>query len=162
MSLPEIEQRIRAEFRSIPRSEPCFAALHFVQKEWRLGAQGSGTAAGRAPEISVIDVWEVISFYSMLPSPSVLPSPGLHQPPLLCPRRTAVVRACERVLDIRPERGPRTGCSRSVRWSVSARGTAPALQVNNRRYEEALSPGDIDGLVARLRDEDSTSGRESS
>ena len=35
-------------------------------------------------------------------------------------------------------------------------GTAPVLQVNNRRYEERLSPADIDGLVARLRAEAST------
>ena len=41
-------------------------------------------------------------------------------------------------------------------------GTAPVLQVNNRRYEERLSPTDIDGFVARLRAEASTVRREKS
>ena len=41
-------------------------------------------------------------------------------------------------------------------------GTAPVLQVNNRRYEERLSPADIDELVSRLREEASTSGRRES
>jgi NADH-quinone oxidoreductase subunit E len=73
----------------------------------------------------------------------------------------ALVRAIERALDIRPGERTEDGLfSLGEVQCLGSCGTAPVLQVNNRRYEESLAPEDIGGLVARLREEASTSPRE--
>jgi len=72
----------------------------------------------------------------------------------------AIVRAFERLLDLRP--GEMTEDSMFSLGEVECLGscgTAPVLQVNNRRYEEGLSPGDVEGLVGRLRREAGMSAR---
>jgi NADH-quinone oxidoreductase subunit E len=74
-----------------------------------------------------------------------------------------VVRAFEQALDIRPGERTEDGMfSLGEVECLGSCGTAPVLQVNNRRYDEGLSPGDVGGLVARLRKEASTSKREES
>jgi len=168
MSLsPELTDRICAEFPKYPEKRAVLlTALHFVQE-----ASGGWVPNDVVPELArlleipVIDVWEVISFYSMFHAEPV----GRYHlqvcTNLPCCLRgaRAVVRAVERVLDIRPGERTEDGMfSLGEIECLGSCGTAPVLQVNNRRYEEGLSPGDIDGLVARLRDEDSTSGGESS
>ena len=163
----ELKQRICAEFPKYPEKRAVLlTALHFVQEEC-----GGWVPRDLIPELAglleipVIDVWEVISFYSMFHAEPV----GRYHlqvcTNLPCCLRgaRAVVRAVERVLDIRPGERTEDGMfSLGEIECLGSCGTAPVLQVNNRRYEEGLSPGDIDGLVARLRDEDSTSGGESS
>jgi len=113
----------------------------------------------------VIDVWEVISFYSMFHAEPV----GRYHlqvcTNLPCCLRGArgVVQAFERVLDLRP--GERTAdgmFSLAEVECLGSCGTAPVLQVNNRRYDEGLQPADTDGLVAGLRAEASASDREKS
>jgi NADH-quinone oxidoreductase E subunit len=164
---PEIEQRIRAEFPKYPEKRAVLlTALHFVQEEY-----GGWVPKEVVPqvaallEIPVIDVWEVISFYSMFHAEPV----GRYHlqvcTNLPCCIRGArgVVRAFERVLDLRP--GERTAdgmFSLAEVECLGSCGTAPVLQVNNRRYEEGLKPADPDGLVARLRAEASASDREKS
>ena len=164
---PELTQRICAEFPKYPEKRAVLlTALHFVQE-----ASGGWVPSDVVPELArlleipVIDVWEVISFYSMFHAEPV----GRYHlqvcTNLPCCLRgaRAVVRAVERALDIRPGERTEDGMfSLGEVECLGSCGTAPVLQVNNRRYEEGLSPGDIDGLVARLRDEDSTSGRERS
>jgi NADH-quinone oxidoreductase E subunit len=164
---PALKQRICAEFPKYPEKRAVLlTALHFVQEE------GGGWVSKHVVpelaellEIPVIDVWEVISFYSMFHAEPV----GRYHlqvcTNLPCCLRgaRAVVRAFERVLDIRP--GERTDDGMFSLGEVECLGscgTAPVLQVNNRRYEEGLSSADIDGLVARLREEASTSSREKS
>ena len=164
MSLsPELERRIRAEFPKYPEKRAVLlTALHFVQE-----ACGGWVPRDVVPplagllEIPVIDVWEVISFYSMFHAEPV----GRYHlqvcTNLPCGIRgaRAVVRACERALDIRPGERTEDGMfSLGEVECLGSCGTAPVLQVNNRRYEEGLSPGDIDGLVARLRQDATTSG----
>jgi len=162
---PELERRIRAEFPKYPEKRAVLlTALHFVQEEcggW-VPREVVPPLAGLL-EIPVIDVWEVISFYSMFHAEPV----GRYHLQVCtnlpcCVRGArAVVRACERVLDIR--RGERTEDGMFSLGEVECLGscgTAPVLQVNNRRYEERLSPADIDGLVAHLRAEASTVRRE--
>jgi NADH-quinone oxidoreductase E subunit len=155
---PQLTQRIRAEFPKYPEKRAVLlTALHFVQEEcggWVPEPVVPELAA--LLEIPVIDVWEVISFYSML---NAEPVGRYHLQvctnlPCCIRGARAVVRAFERLLDLRP--GERTADGmfslREVECLGSC-GTAPVLQVNNRRYEEGLSPQDIDGLIARLRDE---------
>jgi NADH-quinone oxidoreductase E subunit len=160
----ELQQRIRAEFPKYPEKRAVLlTALHFVQEEC-----GGWVPRQVVPELAelleipVIDVWEVISFYSMFHA-----EPVGHYHLQICTNLSccirgarAVVRAVERVLDIRP--GERTAdgvFSLAEVECLGSCGTAPVLQVNNRRYQEGLSPEDIDGLVARLRKETSPSSR---
>jgi len=164
---PKLTQRICAEFPKYPEKRAVLlTALHFVQEEC-----GGWVPNDVVPELAqlleipVIDVWEVISFYSMFHAEPV----GRYHlqvcTNLPCCLRgaRAVVQAFEQVLDLRP--GERTAdglFSLAEVECLGSCGTAPVLQVNNRSYEEGLKPGDIDGLVARLRAEASTSGREKS
>jgi NADH dehydrogenase (ubiquinone) flavoprotein 2 len=161
----ELEQRICAEFPKYPEKRAVLlTALHFVQEEcggWV--PKDAVPAVAELLEIPVIDVWEVISFYSMFHAGPV----GRYHLQICtnlpcCLRGArAVVRAVERVLDIRPGEGSADGLfSLGEVECLGSCGTAPVLQVNNRRYEEGLSSGDIDGLVARLRQEAPTSSRE--
>ena len=164
---PELERRIRAEFPKYPEKRAVLlTALHFVQEEcggW-VPREVVPPLAGLL-EIPVIDVWEVISFYSMF---HAAPVGRYHLQvctnlPCCVRGARAVVRACERVLDLRP--GERTAdgmFSLAEVECLGSCGTAPVLQVNNRRYEEGLKPADTDGLVARLRAEASASDRKKS
>jgi NADH dehydrogenase (ubiquinone) flavoprotein 2 len=163
----DLEQRIRGEFPKYPEKRAVLlTALHFVQEEcggWVPKDVVSELA--KLLEIPVIDVWEVISFYSMFHADPV----GRYHLQICtnlpcCIRGArAVVRACERVLDIRPGERTEDGTfSLGEVECLGSCGTAPVLQVNNRRYEEGLSPADIEGLVARLRAEASTASREKS
>jgi NADH-quinone oxidoreductase E subunit len=159
---PQLQQRIRAEFPKYPEKRAVLlTALHFVQEEC-----GGWVPKHVVPELAalldipVIDVWEVISFYSMFYAEPV----GRYHLqvctnlPCCIRGARAVVRAFERVLDLRPGERTEDGMFslREVECLGSC-GTAPVLQVNNRRYEEGLSPGDVDGLVARWRAEAGTS-----
>ena len=161
----ELTQRIRAEFPKYPEKRAVLlTALHFVQEE------GGGWIAKEVVpelaallEIPVIDVWEVISFYSMFHAEPVGRYHVQICTNLPCCLRGArsVVRAFERLLEIRP--GERTADGMFSLGEVECLGscgTAPVLQVNNRRYEEGLSPAAIDGLVAHLREEAATPRRE--
>ncbi|HXJ84742.1 MAG TPA: NADH-quinone oxidoreductase subunit NuoE [Candidatus Methylomirabilis sp.] len=164
---PELTQRIRAEFPKYPEKRAVLlTALHFVQEEcggWVPKAAVPELAA--LLEIPEIDVWDVISFYSMFYAEPV----GRYHlqvcTNLPCCVRGArgVVRALERALDLRPGERTEDGMFslREVECLGSC-GTAPVLQVNNRRYDEGLAPGDVDGLVARLRAEASASTQEKS
>lgn len=164
---PQLQDRIRAEFPKYPEKRAVLlTALHFVQEEC-----GGWVPEDLVPELAalleipVIDVWEVISFYSMFYAEPV----GRYHlqvcTNLPCCLRgaRAVVGAFERILDLRPGERTEDGTFslREVECLGSC-GTAPALQVNNRRYEEGVSPGDIDGLVARLREEAASSRQERS
>jgi NADH-quinone oxidoreductase E subunit len=164
MSLsPEIEQRIRAEFPKYPEKRAVLlTALHFVQEEcggW-VPKEVVPQLAGLL-EISVIDVWEVISFYSMFHAE---PVGRFHLQvctnlPCCIRGARAVVRALERALDIRPgERSEDGMFSLGEVECLGSCGTAPVLQVNNRRYEESLAAENVGALVARLRQEASASG----
>jgi NADH-quinone oxidoreductase E subunit len=164
---PQLEERIRAEFPKYPEKRAVLlSALHFVQEE-----RGGWVPRDAVPELAalleipVIDVWDVISFYSMF---NAEPVGRYHLQvctnlPCCIRGARAVVRAFERVLDLRPGERTEDGMFslREVECLGSC-GTAPVLQVNNRRYEEGLAPGDVDGLVARLRGEASASGPERS
>jgi NADH-quinone oxidoreductase E subunit len=164
---PELKERIRAEFPKYPEKRAVLlTALHFVQEEC-----GGWIPNDLIPElaelleIQVIDVWEVISFYSLFRAEPV----GRYHlqvcTNLSCCIRgaRAVVRAFERVLDIRPGERTEDGMfSLGEVECLGSCGTAPVLQVNNRRYEEGLSPDHIDGLVTRLREEASVSRPEKS
>jgi NADH-quinone oxidoreductase E subunit len=164
---PGLKERICAEFPKYPEKRAVLlTALHFVQEE----------CAGWIPndlipeladllEISVIDVWEVVSFYSMFHAEPV----GRYHLqvctnlPCCIRGARAVVRAFERVLDIRPGERTEDGMfSLGEVECLGSCGTAPVLQVNNRRYEEELSPDRIDSLVTRLREEASDSSAERS
>ena len=161
----ELTQRISAEFPKYPEKRAVLlTALHFVQEE-----SGGWLPKDVVPELAqlleipVIDVWEVISFYSMFHAEPV----GRYHLqvctnlPCCIRGARAVVRACERVLDIQPGERTEDGMfSLGEVECLGSCGTAPVLQVNNRRYEERLSPADIDGLVAHLRAEASTVRRE--
>ena len=160
----ELAQRIGAEFPKYPEKRAVLlTALHFVQEE-----RGGWIPKPMVPEVAalleipVIDVWDVISFYSMFRAE---PVGRFHLQvctnlPCCIRGARAVVRALERALDIRPgERSEDGMFSLGEVECLGSCGTAPVLQVNNRRYEEGLSPGDIDGLVGRLRQEATTSGR---
>jgi NADH-quinone oxidoreductase E subunit len=164
---PQLQQRIRAEFGKYPEKRAVLlTALHFVQEEC-----GGWVPKDVVPELAgllqipVIDVWDVISFYSMFYTEPV----GRYHLqvctnlPCCIRGARAVVRAFEQVLDLRPGERTEDGMFslREVECLGSC-GTAPVLQVNNRRYEEGLAPGDIDGLVARLRGEASASRQERS
>jgi len=163
----ELTQRISAEFPKYPEKRAVLlTALHFVQEE-----SGGWLPKDVVPELAqlleipVIDVWEVISFYSMFNAEPV----GRYHlrvcTNLSCCLRgaRAVVRAFEQALDIRPGERTEDGMfSLGEVECLGSCGTAPVLQVNNRRYDEGLSPGDVGGLVARLRKEASTSKREES
>ena len=164
---PQLQQRIRAEFPKYPEKRAVLlTALHFVQEE--LGGWVPKPVVPEVAallEIPVIDVWEVISFYSMFHAEPV----GRYHLqvctnlPCCIRGARAVVRAFERVLDLRPGERTEDGMfSLGEVECLGSCGTAPVLQVNNRRYEEGLSPGDIDGLVARLRQEARTSSQEKS
>ena len=160
---PELTQRIRAEFPKYPEKRAVLlTALHFVQEE-----HGGWVPKPVVPELAelleipVIDVWDVISFYSMFHAEPV----GRYHLqvctnlPCCIRGARAVVRAVERVLDLRPGEMTEDGMfSLGEVECLGSCGTAPVLQVNNRRYEEGLSPGEIDGLLARLRQEAPTSG----
>jgi NADH-quinone oxidoreductase subunit E len=163
---PELKERICAEFSKYPEKRAVLlTALHFVQEEQGWVPKDVVPDLAGLLEISVIDVWEVISFYSLF-----------HAEPLgryhlqvctnlpCCIRGArAVVRAFERVLDIRPGERTEDGMfSLGEVECLGSCGTAPVLQVNNRRYEERLSSEQVDGLVARLREEATTSRREKS
>lgn len=164
---PELKQRICAEFPKYPEKRAVLlTALHFVQEEC-----GGWVPPDVVPELAglleipVIDVWEVISFYPMFQAEPV----GRYHLQVCtnlscCVRGArAVVRAFERVLDIRPGEKTQDGMfSLGEVQCLGSCGTAPVLQVNNRRYEERLSPEEIDSLVARLRAEASTASREKS
>jgi NADH-quinone oxidoreductase E subunit len=161
----ELKQRICAEFPKYPEKRAVLlTALHFVQEQC-----GGWVPKDVVPELAglleipVIDVWEVISFYPMFKAEPVGRYHVQVCTNLSCCIRgaRAVVRAFERVLDIRPGERTEDGMfSLGEVQCLGSCGTAPVLQVNNRRYEEGLSPENIDGLVARLRDE--ASGREKS
>jgi len=158
----ELKQRICAEFPKYPEKRAVLlTALHFVQEEC-----GGWVPRDLIPELAglleipVIDVWEVISFYSMFHAEPV----GRYHLqvctnlPCCIRGARAVVRAFERVLEIRPGERTEDGMfSLGEVECLGSCGTAPVLQVNNRRYEEGLSAEHIDALVARLRDEASTS-----
>jgi len=164
---PGLKERISAEFPKYPEKRAVLlTALHFVQEDC-----GGWIPNDLIPElaelleISVIDVWEVVSFYSMFHAEPVGRYHFQVCTNLPCCIRgaRAVVRAFERVLDIRP--GERTDDGMFSLGEVECLGscgTAPVLQVNNRRYDEKLSPDGIDGLVTRLREEASSSGPEKS
>jgi NADH-quinone oxidoreductase E subunit len=162
---PELKQRICAEFPKYPQKRAVLlTALHFVQEEcggWVPKDMVHEVAA--LLEVPVIDVWEVISFYSLFHAEPV----GRYHLQVCtnlscCVRGArALVRAIERALDIRPGERTEDGLfSLGEVQCLGSCGTAPVLQVNNRRYEESLAPEDIGGLVARLREEASTSPRE--
>jgi NADH-quinone oxidoreductase subunit E len=167
MSLsPELEQRIRAEFPKYPEKRAVLlSALHFVQEE-----HGGWIPNDLVPELAalleihVIEVWEVISFYSLFHAE---PIGRFHfqvctNLPCCIRGARAVVRAFERVLDIRTGEKTADGMfSLGEVQCLGSCGTAPVLQVNNRRYEEGLSPASIDGLVARLREEAASNGKKS-
>src|SRR5215472_15842477 len=164
---PELIQRIRAEFPKYPEKRAVLlTALHFVQEE-----HGGWIPKSLVPELAelleipVIDVWEVISFYSMFHAEPV----GRYHlqvcTNLPCCLRGArgIVRAFERILDLRPGERTKDGMfSLGEVECLGSCGSAPVLQVNNRRYEEGLSPGNIDGLVARLRQESGPPGQQRS
>jgi NADH-quinone oxidoreductase E subunit len=163
----ELTQRIRAEFPKYPEKRAVLlTALHFVQEE--CGGWVPKTVMSELAELlelPVIDVWEVISFYSMFHAEPVGRYHFQVCTNLPCCIRgaRAIVRSFERVLDLRPGEMTEDGMfSLGEVECLGSCGTAPVLQVNNRRYEEGLSPADIDSLVARLRLEASTSGRERS
>jgi len=163
---PKLTQRICAEFPKYPEKRAVLlTALHFVQDEC-----GGWVPNDVIPELAhlleipVIDVLEVISFYSMFHAEPV----GRYHlqvcTNLPCCLRGArgVVRAFERVLDLRP--GERTAdgmFSLAEVECLGSCGTAPVLQVNNRRHEEGFKPADADGLVARLRAAAATSRKKS-
>ena len=162
---PDLKQRICAEFPKYPEKRAVLlTALHFVQEE-----SGGWVPRELIPELAglleipVIDVWEVISFHSLFHAEPV----GRYHLqvctnlPCCIRGARAVVRALERALDIRPGERTEDGMfSLGEVECLGSCGTAPVLQVNNRPYEEGLSPEHIDALVARLRDEASTSRRE--
>lgn len=164
---PELTQRIRAEFPKYPEKRAVLlSALHFVQEEcggWV--PQDVVPELAQLLEIRVIDVWEVISFYSMFHAEPV----GRYHLQVCtnlpcCVRGArALVRAFERNLDLRPGERTEDGMfSLAEVECLGSCGTAPVLQVNNRRYDEGLAPTDVDRLVARLREEASTADREKS
>lgn len=168
MSLsPELKERIRAELPKYPEKRAVLlTALHFVQEEC-----GGWVPKDLVPElaglleISTIDVWEVMSFYPMFKTEPVGRYHVQVCTNLSCCIRgaRAVVRAFETTLDIRPGERTEDGMfSLGEVQCLGSCGTAPVLQVNNRRYDEKLSPDDVDGLVARLREEASTSREEKS
>src|SRR5215468_1332926 len=161
---PELTRRIRAEFPKYPEKRAVLlTALHFVQEEC-----GGWVPKPVVPELAelleipVIDVWDVISFYSMFHAEPVGQYHVQVCTNLPCCIRgaRAIVRAFERLLDLRP--GEMTGDGMFSLGEVECLGscgTAPVLQVNNRRYDEGLSPGDVEGLVGRLRREAGMSAR---
>jgi len=163
---PKLTQRICAEFPKYPEKRAVLlTALHFVQEEC-----GGWVPNDVVPELAhlleipVIDVWEVISFYSMFHAEPVGRYHVQVCTNLPCCLRGArgVVRAFERVLDLRP--GERTAdgmFSLAEVECLGSCGTAPVLQVNNRRYDEGFKPADTDGLVARLRAAAATSREKS-
>jgi NADH-quinone oxidoreductase E subunit len=159
----ELAQRIGAEFPKYPEKRAVLlTALHFVQEE-----RGGWIPQDVVPEVAalleipVIDVWDVISFYSMFHAE---PVGRFHLQvctnlPCCIRGARAVVRALERALDIRPgERSEDGMFSLGEVECLGSCGTAPVLQVNNRSYEESLAAENVGALVARLRQEASASG----
>src|SRR4029434_5708203 len=140
----ELAQRIGAEFSKYPEKRAVLlTALHFVQEE-----RGGWIPQDVVPEVAalleipVIDVWDVISFYSMFHAEPV----GRYHlqvcTNLPCSVRGArgVVRACEGVLVSGRGERPEDGMfSLGEVECLGSCGTAPVLQVNNRRYEESLA-----------------------
>jgi NADH-quinone oxidoreductase E subunit len=163
---PALTERIGAEFPKYPEKRAVLlTALHFVQEEcggWIPKPMVAEVAA--LLEIPVIDVWDVISFYSMFHAE---PVGRFHLQvctnlPCCIRGARAVVRALERALDIRPGERTEDGMfSLGEVECLGSCGTAPVLQVNNRRYDERLSAEDVGGLVARLRGEPTSSGERS-
>ncbi len=152
----EIRERIAAEFPKYPEKRAVLLpALHLVQAEC-----GGWIPRDLVPELAElleippIEVWEVISFYSLFHADPVGRFHLQVCTNLSCCLRgaRALVRAIEEELDLRP--GERTAdglFSLGEVQCLGSCGTAPVLQVNNERYEEELSPERVRDLLARLR-----------
>jgi NADH-quinone oxidoreductase E subunit len=153
---PELKQRIVAEFPKYPEKRAVLlTALHFIQAE-----HGGWIPAELVPEVAAtleiepIEVWEVISFYSLFHSDPV----GRYHlqvcTNLSCCLRGArgIVEALAEALDLRPGE-----CSEDRSFSLAevqclgSCGTAPVLQINNEPFQEQLTAESAVALVGRLR-----------
>lgn len=153
---PELKQRIVAEFPKYPEKRAVLlTALHFVQAE-----HGGWVPAELVPEVAetleipAIDVWEVISFYSLFHSEPVGRFHLQVCTNLSCCLRGArgIVRALCEALDLRPgERSEDGTFSLAEVQCLGSCGTAPVLQINNDPFQEQLSEESAVALVGRLR-----------
>jgi len=153
---PELKQRIVAEFPKYPEKRAVLlTALHFVQAE-----HGGWIPPELVPELAEtieipqIDVWEVISFYSLFHSEPVGRFHLQICTNLSCCLRgaRAIVRALSEALDLRPGECSSDGAfSLAEVQCLGSCGTAPVLQINNEPFEEQLSTESAVALVGRLR-----------
>lgn len=157
MSLSEqLRERIAAELPKYPEKRAVLLpALHLVQAEC-----GGWIPRDVVPEIAElleippIEVWEVISFYSLFHADPVGRFHLQVCTNLSCCLRgaRAVVRAIEEELDIRPGETTADGLfSLGEVQCLGSCGTAPVLQVNNERYDEELTAERVRELLERLR-----------
>jgi NADH:ubiquinone oxidoreductase subunit E len=105
-------------------------------------------------EIPAIDVWEVISFYSLFHAEPVGRFHLQVCTNLSCCLRgaRAIVRALSETLDVQPGECSADGAfSLAEVQCLGSCGTAPVLQVNNEPYLEELSTDSAVALVDRLR-----------
>lgn len=151
-----LHQRIVAEFPNYPEKRAVLlTALHFVQEEHG-GWIPPGIAAEVASllELNEIDVYEVISFYSLFHAEPVGRCHLQVCVNLSCCLRGArtVVRALEDLLSIRSGEVTADGAfSIGEVQCLGSCGTAPVLQVNNEPYKEGLRAEDLPELIDRLR-----------
>jgi NADH-quinone oxidoreductase E subunit len=153
---PELKQRILAELPKYPEKRAVLlTALHFIQAE-----HGGWIPRELVPELAEIleileiDVWEVVSFYSLFHSEPVGRFHLQVCTNLSCCLRGArgVVQALSDALDLRPGE-----CSEDGSFSLAevqclgSCGTAPVLQINNEPFEEQLSAESAVALIGRLR-----------
>jgi NADH-quinone oxidoreductase E subunit len=152
----ELKQRIVAEFPKYPEKRAVLlTALHFIQAE-----HGGWIPADLVPEVAEmleippIDVWEVISFYSLFHSDPVGRFHLQVCTNLSCCLRGArgIVQALSETLDLLPGECSTDGAfSLAEVQCLGSCGTAPVLQINNEPFEEQLSAESAVALVGRLR-----------
>jgi len=162
-ALPEsVRARIVAEFPKYPEKRAVLlSALHFVQEECE-----GWIRPEMVPEIAVlleireIEVWEVISFYSMFHSERVGRCHVKVCVNLSCCLRGArgMMRRLEELLDIRPGEVTEDGLfSLEGAECLGSCGTAPVIQVNNEAYLENVRLEELPAMLDRLRGRFSTS-----
>lgn len=159
----ELKARIVAEFPKYPEKRAVLlTALHFVQAECH-GWVPPDTVPEIAAllEIPPIDVEEVIHFYPMYNADAVGRCHVQVCTNLSCCIAGArgLVRALEDHLGIGVgEITPDGLFSIGESECLGSCGTAPVIQVNNEPYLEKLGPGDVAGIVARLRARSASNG----
>jgi NADH-quinone oxidoreductase E subunit len=159
----ELKERIRAEFPKYPEKRAVLlTALHWAQAE-----HGGWIPAEIEPEIAelieipLIEVHEVVSFYSLFHSDPVGRFHLQVCVNLSCCLRGArnIVRSLEDLLAIRSGEVTEDGLfSIGEVQCLGSCGTAPVLQVNNQPFLEGLTREGLAEILDRLRASAASSG----